>query len=630
MASTIYNHRALLPVAPQKITESLETIRQEFEGLTNDVSLLRSQRDEYEAKLASQVNELNIIRQALYDLEGQHTKIRGQYEEELAKLRNELHVARQHAQPQVSNATSAMYDFYGRDRDRIGDARDPKRIKIDSRRPDHSPTMPANPTPKMPPTIVNLPSAGPPSANPSSPWRDRPDAMSSPSVTLNPAPGPSSISLGRERDPPTREMVPRDLRDLTPREMALNSSNKPVLRPSSPPDAIILSDIDPQTLPPELKKDGSGDWFCIFNPNLGTTGSGVDTKKKRTLDLSLLWTFPHATVVCCVQFSHDGNYLATGCNKTAQIFDVKTGTKTCILSDESVTGSGDLYIRSVRFSQDGKYLATGAEDKQIRIWEIAKKRIVTTFSGHTQEIYSLDFSPDGRYIVSGSGDKTTRIWSLTPFLNPGPSSGPPPNPSDPQYCKVLTITDSPVPPIQPAVGDTPSLVSDAGVTSVAISPDGKYVASGSLDCLVRIWEVQTGILVDRLRGHRNSVYSVVFTRDGKGIVSGSLDRTMKYWDVSWLYTGSKPKREGEERCLLNFVGHKDYVLSVAVSHDGAWIVSGSKDRGVQFWDAKTGIVQCMLQGHKNSVISINLNPQTNLLATGSGDNLARIWKYTTL
>lgn len=89
------------------------------------------------------------------------------------------------------------------------------------------------------------------------------------------------------------------------------------------------------------------------------------------------------------------------------------------------------------------------------------------------------------------------------------------------------------------------------------------------------------------------------------------------------------------------------MLSVAVSHDGNWIVSGSKDRGVQFWDARSAITHCMLQGHKNSggflfvavvnladsfiystyvVISIALNPANNLLATGSGDNLARVCK----
>ncbi|KAJ7927183.1 transcriptional repressor rco-1, partial [Mycena leptocephala] len=76
-------------------------------------------------------------------------------------------------------------------------------------------------------------------------------------------------------------------------------------------------------------------------------------------------------------------------------------------------------------------------------------------------------------------------------------------------------------------------------------------------------------------------------------------------------------------CTNDFMGHKDYVLSVTVSHDGQWIVSGSRDCGVLFWD-RGGIVQSILQGHTNSVISIDLSPIGNLLATGSGDKLARI------
>jgi len=239
------------------------------------------------------------------------------------------------------------------------------------------------------------------------------------------------------------------------------------------------------------------------------------------------------------------------------------------------------------------------------------------FDGHQQEIYSLDFSLDGRLIVSGSGDKTARIWDMLEGTS-----------------KVLTINDP------------DSLNSDAGVTSVAISPDGRYVAAGSLDTVVRIWDVSSGALVERLRGHRDSVYSVAFTPDGKGLVSGSLDKTLKYWDVSGLALGSSSgppssksvKKEGGgtntgrkddkgSQCLMNFTGHKDYVLSVAVSHDGQWVVSGSKDRGVQFWDARNAVVQCMLQGHKNSVISIDLSPAGNFLATGSGDWQARIWSY---
>ena len=124
---------------------------------------------------------------------------------------------------------------------------------------------------------------------------------------------------------------------------------------------------------------------------------------------------------------------------------------------------------------------------------------------------------------------------------------------------VLTINDP----------DSPN--NDAGVTSVAISPDGRWVAAGSLDTVVWIWEVATGKLVERLRGHRDSVYSVAFTPDGRGLVSGSLDKTLKYWDVSGLNggglgaaavaassagSGVGRKDEKASQCTMNFTGHK--------------------------------------------------------------------------
>ncbi|KIL59601.1 hypothetical protein M378DRAFT_1001429 [Amanita muscaria Koide BX008] len=86
----------------------------------------------------------------------------------------------------------------------------------------------------------------------------------------------------------------------------------------------------------------------------------------------------------------------------------------------------------------------------------------------------------------------------------------------------------------------------------------------------------------------------------------------------WLLRGvvvaaqamERHRRTGRKR--LPVQGHQDYVLSVAVSHDGQWIVSGSKDQGIQFWDARLAVVQL---------------PTGGLLATGSGDWQARIWSY---
>ena len=117
----------------------------------------------------------------------------------------------------------------------------------------------------------------------------------------------------------------------------------------------MLADLDPDRLGPHQKREGE-DWFAVFNPRV-----------PRVLDVGLVHNLQHESVVCCVRFSQDGRYVATGCNRSAQIFDVATGKQVQHLQDDSVDKDGDLYIRSVCFSPDGKYLATGAEDKQIRV-----------------------------------------------------------------------------------------------------------------------------------------------------------------------------------------------------------------------------------------------------------------------
>jgi WD40 repeat protein len=141
-----------------------------------------------------------------------------------------------------------------------------------------------------------------------------------------------------------------------------------------------------------------------------------------------------------------------------------------------------------------------------------------------------------------------------------------------------------------------------GVTTVAISPDNRFVAAGSLDKSVRVWDIQSGQLVVRLegeQGHKDSVYSVAFAPSGDRLVSGSLDKTIKMWELT---TSSRfmPAHGPSGKCVRTFEGHKDFVLSVALTPHGDWVLSGSKDRGVQFWDPHTGVAQLMLQGHKNS------------------------------
>ena len=101
------------------------------------------------------------------------------------------------------------------------------------------------------------------------------------------------------------------------------------------------------------------------------------------------------------------------------------------------------------------------------------------------------------------------------------------------------------------------------VNSVAFSPDGKQVVSGSADKTVRFWDVVTGAELQTLKGHSDYVRLVAFSPDGKQVVSGSEDKTVRLWDVA---TGA---------ALQTLKGHSDYIYSVAFSPDGKQVVSGS-------------------------------------------------------
>lgn len=114
-----------------------------------------------------------------------------------------------------------------------------------------------------------------------------------------------------------------------------------------------------------------------------------------------------------------------------------------------------------------------------------------------------------------------------------------------------------------------------GVTTVAISPEGQYVAAGSLDKSVRVWDARNGYLNARLdgaEGHKDSVYSVAFAPNGRDLVSGSLDKTIKMWELAdnrGMMTGPGP-RGG--KCVRTFEGHKVNNATHLVLRTGARII----------------------------------------------------------
>ncbi len=153
------------------------------------------------------------------------------------------------------------------------------------------------------------------------------------------------------------------------------------------------------------------------------------------------------------------------------------------------------------------------------------------------------------------------------------------------------------------------------VFSIAFSPDGRTLASGSWDRRIKLWDAATGREIRTFTGHTGWVRSVAFSPDGRTLASGSWDRTVKLWDV---VTGRE----------LRTLRHTNTVWSVAFSPDERTLASGG-DAMITLWDVATGQELRTLTGHTNTVWSVAFSPDGTTLASGSGDRTIKLWDVAT-
>ncbi|KAI3318736.1 hypothetical protein HD806DRAFT_510815 [Xylariaceae sp. AK1471] len=296
-------------------------------------------------------------------------------------------------------------------------------------------------------------------------------------------------------------------------------NNHPGLLATTPQDAVkykTLLPFDTNRIekalskvkePPSLHHDG----FAVL----------LNEKVKSSLDVNLMYTLKHDSVVCCVDISPDDRLVAIGCNKLARVFDIRTGEEIYIF-EINAGGIVDYnYVRAIQFSENGHHLAAASEDGHITLWQLqGSGKQLKVFEGHENKIYSLAVAPDDHTVVTGGADSTIKVWDLWDETGSKPRI-------------IMSTADK------------------YAIMDVAISPDSRFVASGSTSGSIYLLSIQTGNLLQRFTGHKDSVYAVQFSPDGQTLISTSLDKSIMTWEIDLADPGKYDSLQPLKRMKLH-------------------------------------------------------------------------------
>ncbi len=310
-------------------------------------------------------------------------------------------------------------------------------------------------------------------------------------------------------------------------------------------------------------------------------------------------------------------------------------------------------VLSVVFSRRGERLLSTSYDGTARLWNAATGELLGTLEGHNWWVWSAAFSPDETELVTASQDGTAVVWPLEEALRQKSASAEShqaPRTFRQHQGAVYAVAVSPqgrqvatggydkrillwkAGDVQPlslekllvqksdqSVAFTELSGHTAAVHALAFSPDGRRLVSGAFDNALNVWDVETGQLIKSLRGHAGQVRSCRFSPDGKKVLSGGHDGQVKVWNVDTY---------GESRVLGRHVlqGHSDALLGAAFSPDGRQIVTASRDRTAKVWDAASGLESKTLdEGHAFLASTAIFFPDGSKLLTAAVDGTTRVW-----
>ncbi len=305
----------------------------------------------------------------------------------------------------------------------------------------------------------------------------------------------------------------------------------------------------------------------------GPQGAELDPTQLVTPKIAV--TAPARQAINAVACSPDGQWIALARYGRVELL---SADRKLVRELKDIRGS----VSDLAFGADSKSVAAAAGEPglfgEARLWNVEDGKLLQTFTGHRDSLYSVAISPDGKSLATGSYDQQIKLWSIL------------------THAEIKTL-----------IGH------NGCIFGLAFHPHGKLLASASGDRTVKLWDVATGQRLETFGQPLQDQYTLAFSPDGHQLVAAGSDNRIRLWRVS------ASGKEGTNPIVVSRFAHEHPIVKLAYSQDGKTLASASEDGTVKLWDAEKLVEQRSLERQPDAVSALAFVPKSDLLLVGRAD-----------